>query len=240
MDRRETLRNLLIGTVAAGTALTTGTACRTNEEGPDLESPSDKGYGIRTPEEDRQDFLVRSFTFFSEGEMAALLVLADAICPEDPSGPAASATKIDEFFEFNLKDMPEIQAPFRGGLAFVQQYSRDQFAGKTLAELEPAELTQLMEALSYPELKEEAPDLAPAIDFMSSMRYMTLTGYYSSREGIKALGYVGNSPNQWDGVPPEVLAKYEVDYEPEWLAKCIDHETANVAAEWDDEGNLLT
>jgi hypothetical protein len=58
--------------------------------------------------------------------------------------------------------------------------------------------------------------------------------------GIKDLGYKGNKPNVWDGVPQEVLDKHGVSYEKEWLAKCIDQSTRGDLAKWDEEGNLLT
>jgi hypothetical protein len=51
---------------------------------------------------------------------------------------------------------------------------------------------------------------------------------------------MSNFANVWDGVPEEVLANHEVDYDPEWLAKCVDQSKRNDIAEWDEEGNLLT
>jgi hypothetical protein len=30
--------------------------------------------------------------------------------------------------------------------------------------------------------------------------------------GIKDLGYEGNKPNKWEGVPDDVLAKYNLSY----------------------------
>ena len=65
-------------------------------------------------------------------------------------------------------------------------------------------------------------------------------GYYTTRIGFDDLGYVGNRPNIWDGVPEEILADHDVELDPEWAAKCIDQSTRETIAEWDDEGNLLT
>ena len=78
------------------------------------------------------------------------------------------------------------------------------------------------------------------IQFFSLMRNLTLTGYYTSKVGIEELGYKGNMPNIWDGVPQEVLDQHGVSYDEEWLAKCIDQSKRGIIAEWDDEGNLLT
>jgi hypothetical protein len=37
-----------------------------------------------------------------------------------------------------------------------------------------------------------------------------------------------------------VLEQHGVAYDPEWVAKCIDHSTRNEIATWDEKGNLLT
>ena len=67
-----------------------------------------------------------------------------------------------------------------------------------------------------------------------------MTGYYTTKMGWDDLGVTSNFANVWDGVPEEVLANHEVDYDPEWLAKCTDQSKRNDIAEWDEEGNLLT
>lgn len=78
------------------------------------------------------------------------------------------------------------------------------------------------------------------IQFFYTMRGLTVTGYYTSKVGIAELGYKGNQPNVWDGVPQDVLDQHGVAYDPEWIAKCIDQSTRGTIATWDDEGNLLT
>ena len=58
--------------------------------------------------------------------------------------------------------------------------------------------------------------------------------------GIDELGYQGNSPNVWDGVPEDVLKDHDVDYDEEWLSKCVDQSKREDIAEWDDQKNLLS
>jgi hypothetical protein len=78
------------------------------------------------------------------------------------------------------------------------------------------------------------------IQFFALMRNLTVSGYYTSKVGIADLGYKGNQPNIWDGVPQEVLDKHGMAYDPEWIAKCIDQSKRNEIAEWDENGKLLT
>ena len=46
------------------------------------------------------------------------------------------------------------------------------------------------------------------VAFFNVMRNFTATGFFSSKIGIDDIGYMGNRPNQWEGVPADVLKKY--------------------------------
>jgi hypothetical protein len=54
------------------------------------------------------------------------------------------------------------------------------------------------------------------------------------------LGYKGNTPNVWDGVPDDVLKKHNLTYEEGWLAKYVDQSKRDSIAKWDDNGNLIS
>jgi len=99
---------------------------------------------------------------------------------------------------------------------------------------------QIIEDIAYPDPEELRPDMAYGITFFDLMRNLTLTGYYTTKMGLDDLGYTGNFANVWDGVPAEVLADHDVDYDEEWLAKCVDQNERMTIAEWDEDGNLLT
>ena len=97
---------------------------------------------------------------------------------------------------------------------------------------------EIVEDIAWPD--DARPEMQTGVAFFNRLRNLTLTGYYTSKEGIKDLGYQGNVPNVWDGVPPEVLAQYDVDYDPAWLAKCVDQSKRGIAAQWDDQMNLIS
>ena len=69
---------------------------------------------------------------------------------------------------------------------------------------------------------------------------MVVTGWFTSEVGMRDLGYKGNIPNVWDGVPEDVLKDHDVSYDGEWIAKCVDQSRRNETAVWDKDGNLLT
>ena len=58
--------------------------------------------------------------------------------------------------------------------------------------------------------------------------------------GINDLGYKGNQPNFWDGVPDEIMKEHGFSYEKDWNYKFVDPLKRNDIAKWDDDGNLIS
>ena len=59
------------------------------------------------------------------------------------------------------------------------------------------------------------------VSFFSLMRNLTATGFYTSEIGVKDIGFMGNRPNQWNGVSAEVLKQYGLSYTEKELRECI-------------------
>lgn len=237
MDRRDSLKTLLIGSLA-GATLVTGCdtpAATQAQAAPDEAFPP---YG-RRPEEKERDRRLVAQTFLTERELATIAVLCDIILPATDTAGSATDAEVPAFIEFISKDIPRHQLPLRGGLMWLDTEANKRF-NQAFATCSNEQQIEIVEDIAYPDPEGKKPEMAYGIKFFDLMRNLTLTGYYTSREGIKDLGYVGNVPNIWDGVPAEVLAEHEVDYDAEWLAKCVDQSKRDVIAEWDEEGNLLT
>jgi hypothetical protein len=49
------------------------------------------------------------------------------------------------------------------------------------------------------------------VEFFSRMRDLTASGFFTTEMGVKDLGYVGNKPNRWEGVPMDVLKQYGLE-----------------------------
>jgi gluconate 2-dehydrogenase gamma chain len=77
------------------------------------------------------------------------------------------------------------------------------------------------------------------VRFFNRMRNLTATGFFTSEMGIRDIGYMGNRPNFWDGVPEAVLKKHGLSYDQKTLDECIKAEDRNRIAEWDDDANLI-
>jgi hypothetical protein len=241
MDRRESIKSLLIG-AAATSALFTAAGCEADTT-PAGKTAAENPFpyeGTRIPEELRRDArLHANAPFFSESERKILDHLADIILPADEQGPAASATGVTDFIDFMTLDFPDFQLPLRGGLAWLSRASLQRFDQNDFMALTEEQQMAIIEDIAYlPEDPAEVPK--PEVAFFDLLRRLVTTGYFTSKEGIKDLGYKGNAPNLWDGPPEEVLRKHGITGEEEWLSKCIDHDTRNEMAEWDENGNLLT
>jgi len=50
--------------------------------------------------------------------------------------------------------------------------------------------------------------MSQGVAFFSLLRNLVASGFWTSQMGIADMGYMGNTPNQWDGVPVEVLQQY--------------------------------
>lgn len=238
MKRRDSIKTIFVGTLA-GTAIATGCQPEPKETKPELKSWEHE-YG-RTPEEIEHDQEILNEQFFNEHEMVTIIILCDLICPKDERSGSATEAGVPEFIEFIVKDWEPHQLPMRGGLMWLDNESRARF-DRAFKDCSESEQKSILDDISYAIDNDDEEAVHPfpqGHKFFSLMSNLTMTGFYTSQIGFEDLGYVGNMPNEWDGVPQEVLDKHGLAYEEEWLAKCIDHSTKNEVAKWDEAGNLL-
>jgi gluconate 2-dehydrogenase gamma chain len=141
-------------------------------------------------------------TFFTPEEMATITILGDIIIPKDEVSGSASDAKVPDFIEFIVKDIPEHQTPMRGGLRWLDMQCLNRF-GKPFSDCTQPQQIQVVDDIAYP--KKAKPEMAQGVAFFSLMRNLTATGFYTSPIGVKDIGYMGNAPNAWKGVPDDVL-----------------------------------
>ena len=240
MERRDSLKLLLVGAIG-GATVAGSSSCKSDLEG--SKKPLDGvdlnlSYG-RTPAEKKLDQKVDEEIFLNEHELSTIAVLCDIILPATSTAGSATEAEVPDFIEFIVKDMPNHQLPMRGGLMWLDIQSNSRY-DKQFVDLTNQEQIAIVDDIAYPDPDNKKPDMAPGIKFFDQMRNLTLTGYYTTRMGFDDLKVNSNYANVWDGVPKEVLAKHDVDYDEEWLAKCVDQSQRLTIAKWDDKGNLLS
>lgn len=231
MDRRKSLKILATGAVAGASVLP---GCKNGEE---IKASPDPNFTIdRFPEElEYEKKLINMDKFFDEHEMATLGVLANIIIPADDKSGSATDAGVPEFIEFIVKDMPQHQVPMKGGLRWLDVHCLKRF-GSAFKDCSKSDQLAVVEDIAYPAITIRDGEtertvgtikegMLPGVAFFSLMRNLTATGFYTSEIGVKDLGYSGNRANQWDGVPQDVLKKYNVAYTEKELKECISFNT---------------
>ncbi|HEX5553212.1 MAG TPA: gluconate 2-dehydrogenase subunit 3 family protein [Chitinophagaceae bacterium] len=239
MDRRKSLKTLAIGTLSANVLLE---AC----------SPKNKKAGTgtggvveggakgeatwagkfekwedasgRQPYEELRDKKLMAEKFFTDHEMKTIGVLSDIIIPKDDRSGSATDAGVPDFIEFIVKDMPDHKTPMRGGLRWLDMECLNRY-DKTFIDCSSAERLKVVDDIAYP--AETVPELQQGASFFSLMRNLTASGFFSSKMGIKDIGYAGNTPNVWDGVPDDVLKQYGISYSQKTLDECVKKEDHN-------------
>jgi gluconate 2-dehydrogenase gamma chain len=219
MDRRKSLKAIALGTFSTGLL---AEACK----------PTDKKTAEATPATDAANYdrmaeetaynkqLAATDAFFTPHEMATIILLADIIVPKDAVSGSASEAGVPAFIEFIAKDMPEHQTPLRGGLRWLDLQCMNRYE-KAFKDCSNVQQMEMVDLIAYPEKAKGQPLLSAGVAFFNKMRDLTLTGFYTTAEGFKDLGYMGNQPNQWNGVPDDVLKQYGMEYSEKELKECI-------------------
>jgi len=233
MDRRESLKSMILGSMAVG--LTLESCVKETPKEVIEDKIWEYTYG-RTPKEKAYDEELMSEQFFEDSEKETIRTLANLILPPNENGNIEQAGVAD-FIEFMAKDVPEFQVKIRGGLMWLNIYCNAKY-NMVFTKCTEDQQKAVLDSIAFPD--PNANEQVQEVQFFSLMRNLVLTGYFTSEVGIKELGYVGNTPNNWDGVPQEVLDDHGLSYDPEWLAKCVDHATRGEVAQWDDDGNLIS
>lgn len=225
MDRRKSIKTILIGTAAAGALAEachpaeTKTAANAAKDSAAVESSAASANGINRMKEEAEHLRdLAGKTFFTSDEIATITLLGDIIIPRDAVSGSASDAKVPAFIEFIVKDLPEHQTPMRGGLRWLDMQCLNRF-GKAFKDCTQPQQIALVDDIAYP--KKAKPEMAQGVAFFTLMRNLTATGFYTSEIGVKDIGYMGNVPNQWKGVPDDVLKQYGLAYTDKELRECI-------------------
>lgn len=216
MDRRKSLKLIATGVIATPMAIA---GCKTDGKKGDAKSDDVKFNLDRNPDEIKAEKeLLAKEKFFTAHEFATITVLADIIIPKDEVSGSASEAKVPEFIEFIVKDMPSHQVPMKGGLRWLDLQCFKRYE-KAFTDCTKEQQIELVDMIAYP--KKAAPEMSQGVKFFTLMRDLTASGFYTSEIGVKDIGYVGNTANQWNGVPAEVLQQYKLSYTEKELQECV-------------------
>lgn len=219
MDRRKSLKIMGLSTLSTSLILD---ACKEKQTNPALvKAPGESTPQFtidRTPEEIKQDVPLKTANIFTDHERKTIAVLSDIIIPADGISGSATQAKVPQFIETIAMDMPQHQTPLMGGIRWLDLQCTRRFE-KPFIECSPAQQISMVDEIAYP--AKAKPAMKQGVSFFNLMRSLVLSGFYTSEAGFKDIGYQGNKPNQWNGVPDDVLKQYGLAYTEKELKECI-------------------
>ena len=205
LNRREALKRAMlipaVGGVSMSFAPATGMAAWTEAPARPVTA---EGYGTDP------DLIHPSVPWpntLTDGERQTLTVLADLILPQDGDHPPASAVGVvdvlDEWVSAPYPDQQAHRHVLLSGLVWLDDESiRRQ--GTRFAEAGPQTRSAIVDVIAFPERADAAT--AEPVLFFSVLRSLVVAAYYTSPEGVKELGYVGNVPIAGDYPGPSEAA----------------------------------
>ena len=145
----------------------------------------------------------------TEAQRRTAAALCAVIIPAEGDVPGAADLGVHDFID------EWISSPYPGqkgdrevvlpGLGWIDAEARRRF-GKDFAELDGKQSAKICDDLCH--APDARPELAEGARFFAKFRDLTTSGFFTTPQGMKDIGYVGNMPlAEFKGPPPEVLAK---------------------------------
>lgn len=145
----------------------------------------------------------------SDTQRTAAAALCAVIIPAEPSCPSAAELHVHDFIDEwisapypdQIRDRPLIIE----GLAWIDEEAQRRHQ-RNFAALSDSEQSGICDDICY--VPKAAPKFVRAAKFFDRFRDLTAGGFYTTPQGMKDIGYIGNTPlATFDGPPPEVLKK---------------------------------
>jgi hypothetical protein len=148
----------------------------------------------------------------TEHQRRTSAALCGLIIPAEDGVPGAADLKvhdfIDEWISSPYPDQRGDRDTILKGLTWIDEESQRRF-GKDFVALGQKEMEAIADDICHaPDAK---PELKAGATFFAKFRDLTAGGFYTTPEGMKDVGYIGNTPMpEFKGPPHEVLVKLGV------------------------------
>lgn len=219
LSRRDAVRRIAMALTAAGLG-----------RGIDAASAAQVHVEIEGERTLRGEYTVK---YFNEHEFRTLERLSELIVPADEGGPSGRDAGAPEFIDLLSSQNSELAGIFSGGILWLDNASAERH-GNRFAEASEQDQTALLDTLVEAERHETADatnwdtseyrrfavfgvkspsDARRGVKFFAWARKMVVDAYYTSPEGIKDLGFLGNASHTEYEVPQEAI-DYAFDRSP--------------------------
>ncbi len=140
----------------------------------------------------------------NDHEYATMQKLADLIVPADDVSPAANESGACEFIDLLCSNNQELLAIYTGGLAWLD-HQMEQRYGANFLNAKPEQQTAMLDLIAYRKNADTAPELGAGIKFFEWARTMVVDAFYTSKVGIKDVGFMGNKGMAKFEIPQEAI-----------------------------------
>src|ERR1019366_5615244 len=180
LSRRTILKSLTIGAVA-------GSVLRVIP----LEAAE---YAHNMIESEKTDAKMGAYTpkFFDAQQYKTLQSLCQTILPADADSGGAIEAGAPEFIDLLTSENDEYKAKLAGGLKWLDATCTTRFT-KAYLDCTPQQQKEILDLIAYRKSLEQDESLREPVEFFSFLRKFTADGFFTSKIGIKYLGYKGNT-----------------------------------------------
>jgi gluconate 2-dehydrogenase gamma chain len=140
--------------------------------------------------------------FFDAHFYKTLQTLCETILPADVDSGGAIEAGAPEFIDLLTSENEEYQSKLGGGLKWLDSTCTTRY-GKVYLDGSAEQQKQILDLIAYRKNAEQDAALTNGVEFFSLLRNMTADGFFTSKIGIKYLGYKGNTYlTEFPGCPP--------------------------------------
>jgi gluconate 2-dehydrogenase gamma chain len=140
--------------------------------------------------------------YFDPHLYKTLQTLCETILPADADSGGAIEAGAPEFIDLLTSENPDYQEKVGGGLMWLDSTCADRY-GNAYLDCTPHQQKEILDLIAYRKNEMQDESLIPGVEFFSFLRNLTADGFFSSKIGIKYLGYIGNTfLLEFPGCPP--------------------------------------
>lgn len=140
--------------------------------------------------------------FFDSASYKTLQTLCETIIPADTDAGGAIEAGAPEFIDLLTSENTEYQETLREGLKWLDSTCTARY-GKTYLQCSQEQQNEILDLIAYRKNADRDEGLVRGVEFFSLLRTMTADGFFTSKIGIKYLGYKGNTYlTSFPGCPP--------------------------------------
>ena len=140
--------------------------------------------------------------YFDAHGYKTLRALCETILPADADSGGAMEAGAPEFIDLLTSENVSYQSVLAGGMKDLDSRCVSRY-GKAYLDCTPQQQSEILDLIAYRKNALQDESLSLAVEFFSLLRNLTADGFFTSKIGIKYLGYRGNTfLLEFPGCPP--------------------------------------